>query len=813
MVTGQSKRQWCAIGVYEDEGLAQTARQWLSHGEHCLLEAAGCLRLHSRLVRFLCGLLAVWLTCNICLNTAAAQAAEPLHSETTAEHGLSDAEMAALAGKLTPEERMALLARLSDSQVRELMILQWEQAAVTPTGDDMSMTTRVLGNMQSRGQLIGENLRNTLAQVKNLPAVFPFAIEKLTEGRDKTQLLWIFLAMAMMLTVGIGAEWVFRRATKRVRQQLEQIDVGGFLARFGYLCLRILLDLLAIAVFALATAACFFFMYEGHGPTRDVLITYFAAVIIVRLSSLISRFLLAPAAPALRIIPLDDSNARYVHKCVVGFTVLASFGLLTSALLQILGLDQALHRLLLLMLGLVAVVTLATMIWYSRHGIADVIRGGPKHEAVAGQAQRLFAEIWHLLMIAYVIGIYVSVTIALLAGHNVSIAVWVGSFLIVLAVPLADVAIRHVLTSFFATGGAPQQGPTDAQNRYEPIIRRGLRIGLVLLAIITLARLWGIDMFFMAEGGMGATVTRTMLDIGLTLLIAYVGWGIAKVAIDRRLAPDEDAGAELESGSEVGQGVSRAKTLLPLCRRFLQITIVVIVTMIVLSSLGMNIGPLIAGAGVVGIAIGFGAQTLVRDIVSGMFFLIDDAFRLGEYVDIGSVKGRVEAIHVRSLVLRHHRGPLHTVPFGEIKHLTNYSRDWVIMKLEFRVTYDTDINKVKRIFKKIGAELLAHEDLGPLFIEPFKSQGVSAMEDSAMIVRAKFKAKPGGQFQIRKEAYARVQQAFRENGIKFAHRRVVVDLPPGIEPDTREGKAIADSGAAVAVAHPLDVPARGKGPA
>ena len=155
---------------------------------------------------------------------------------------------------------MALLARLSDSQVRELIILQWEQAAVAPTGDDMSMTAQVLLNMQSRGQLIGENLRNTLAQVKNLPAVFPFAIEKLTEGRDKTQLLRIFLAMAMMLTVGIGAEWVFRRATKRVRQQLEQIDVGGFLARLGYLCLRILLDLFAIAVFALATAACFFFM-------------------------------------------------------------------------------------------------------------------------------------------------------------------------------------------------------------------------------------------------------------------------------------------------------------------------------------------------------------------------------------------------------------------------------------------------------------------------------------------------------------------------------------------------------------------------
>jgi len=211
---------------------------------------------------------------------------------------------------------------------------------------------------------------------------------------------------------------------------------------------------------------------------------------------------------------------------------------------------------------------------------------------------------------------------------------------------------------------------------------------------------------------------------------------------------------------------------------------------------------LIAGAGVVGIAIGFGAQSLVRDIVSGMFFLMDDAFRLGEYVDIGDVKGTVEGITVRSLVLRHHRGPLHTVPFGEINHLTNYSRDWVIMKLAFRVSYDTDVNKVKKIFKKIGADLMAHEELGEYFIEPLKSQGVLAMEDSAMIVRAKFMAYPGKQFQIRKEVYARVQAAFKEAGIEFAHRRVMVDLPPGFDEQNARGKAVAEAAAAAIAAEP-----------
>ncbi len=212
------------------------------------------------------------------------------------------------------------------------------------------------------------------------------------------------------------------------------------------------------------------------------------------------------------------------------------------------------------------------------------------------------------------------------------------------------------------------------------------------------------------------------------------------------------------------------------------------------------IGPLLAGAGIIGIAVGFGAQTLVRDVVSGLFFLVDDAFRRGEYVDLGGIKGTVERINMRSMVLRHHLGPMHTVPYGEIQHLTNFSRDWVIMKLVFRVGYDTDVDKVKRIFKQIGRELLEHPELGKDFIEPFKSQGVKAMEESAMIVRGKFMARPGTQFQIRKELYNRVQKAFQDNGIEFAHRRVTVDLPSDMDLSPEKKKEIAEAAGAAALA-------------
>jgi small-conductance mechanosensitive channel len=177
-----------------------------------------------------------------------------------------------------------------------------------------------------------------------------------------------------------------------------------------------------------------------------------------------------------------------------------------------------------------------------------------------------------------------------------------------------------------------------------------------------------------------------------------------------------------------------------------------------------------------GIAVGFGAQTLIRDIFSGAFFLMDDAFRMGEYVETGSIKGTVEKISIRSFQLRHHLGKLHTIPFGEITQLTNYSRDWVMTKLPLRVTYDTDVEKVRKLIKKLGQRLLEDPEVGHTFMEPLKSQGVYKMEDSAMIIRVKFMTKPGEQFVVRKLVYASIRELFSEAGITFAHKEVTVRI-------------------------------------
>jgi len=223
---------------------------------------------------------------------------------------------------------------------------------------------------------------------------------------------------------------------------------------------------------------------------------------------------------------------------------------------------------------------------------------------------------------------------------------------------------------------------------------------------------------------------------------------------------------------------------------------VLAIVLIVLMEFGVNVGPLFAGAGIVGVAVGFGSQALVRDIFAGAFFLFDDAFRKGEYLDVGGVKGTVEKISVRSFQLRHHLGALHTIPFGELQVMTNYSRDWVIMKLPLRVTYDTDVEKVRKLIKKLGVELLDDPVIGDNFIQPLKSQGVIEMQDSAMIIRVKFMTKPGDQWLVRKKVYEEIRALFEREGIRFAHREVTVRLADGKVEDLNDEERKAVTAAA-----------------
>jgi small-conductance mechanosensitive channel len=269
---------------------------------------------------------------------------------------------------------------------------------------------------------------------------------------------------------------------------------------------------------------------------------------------------------------------------------------------------------------------------------------------------------------------------------------------------------------------------TTSRSLLNVLIVRGVRALVIAVAVWWLATVWRFSPAAAAQNEMLERLIAGILNAVIILLVADLLWNLAKVYISRKLdtaAPNDTESPELAARRQ------RLRTLLPIFRNSLAVLIIVVAALTILSGLGVQIGPLIAGAGIFGVAIGFGSQTLVKDVLSGVFYMLDDAFRVGEYIQSGSYMGTVESFSLRSVRLRHHRGPVFTVPFGDLGAVQNMSRDWVIDKFRIRVPFDTDVRLVKKLLKGIGAEMLTDPELAPQIIETVKMKGVEQFGISA----------------------------------------------------------------------------------
>jgi small-conductance mechanosensitive channel len=711
-------------------------------------------------------------------------------------------ENAAIPSGLNEDEIRDYLAKLPDERVRELLIAELAREAssrtAVPQHDDMFQRLQV--HMQ--------NLHRHLAivfdksgQLRDDPALL---WSQLSAG-GTTSLAQLFGSFVLAFFVAWLVEWLYWRAigtAGRRGREGRAVSVG---LQLGTLVLRGVIGLVGIVIFALTAVAAVLMIGAPLVPANPLFVALLRAVVSVRLVMLASQLVFAPRAPSLRLVPLSDVAAHGVYVRIMVVTAVLVLIRFTSVVIREYSLTAAADLVVLSEVALLIVV-LVSMIWQGRKPVAAMIRGSD--DGITGSTlQERLADSWHLLATVYVAGLLVWAVAYAYATGAVVFGAAVSSLVLVALIPFADMGLRRLVVHLFgseqsqvsdelgvlksigtsdgtdSTGGHVAVLPRQTDSPYEGVALRNLRILLAVLALTVFFNLWDIDPRELATALVGERVGGSVLDIALVLLIAYAVWGFVKTGVERYVRSREPVAGESQEGEGGAPGLTRLETLLPLIRKFMLVAISVVVVMVFLSELGVNIGPLIAGAGIVGIAIGFGAQTLVKDIVSGIFFLLDDAFRMGEYVEIGNTRGRVEKISIRSLQLRHHNGPVHTIPFGEITRLTNYSRDYVIMKFELRVPFETDIDKVRKLIKKVGQEMMEDPELAPLMLGPLKSQGVTHMDDSALIMRCKFTAIPGQQFMVRRAAFTRIQKAFADNDIHFAPRRVIVEATSSLTPE------------------------------
>ncbi|MGV1764251.1 mechanosensitive ion channel domain-containing protein [Rhizobium rhizogenes] len=654
-----------------------------------------------------------------------------------------------------PEKVRELIQLMNEPDVKQWLAAQVNTTSSTTAapasdpgmgGGQMSELSDTLGHTR-------RHLETVSGAVMTLPSEVMAASQKLEAEGEAAGRLRIGIQALVLFFLGLVAEWVVGRLinAKHTQRTKEAAGVETELqaARFQFMG-----GVVPAIVHGLATLIPLL-IFDWPPIIESFAIACVIAFVSMRLAISIGKLLMELIAMRRASDVLDEDGgvariaerrrvATYWYRRGALFVIYFSCGWAVMQAIVPLGFSNGARYLVGYTLGIGLFLIAVEAVW-SRPSQP----GKPGRTAISWLLTVYFAALWCLWVTGF------------------DGLLWVGIYTILLPRALS-VSSRAVEALHDAAGGVFGTGSLAAV-----FLDRGVRALIIAFAAFWLGRMLGVEADMMMrtpESGIDR-VARGILGGIVVLLAADLIWHLAKTYIDGKLM---QALPLVSDSEELRASRARLQTLLPIFRNILAVVIVIIAIMMVLSGLGIQIGPLIAGAGVVGVAVGFGAQTIVKDVISGMFYLWDDAFRVGEYIESGNHKGVVESFSLRSVKLRHQRGPLATVPFGSLGAVNNMNRDWAIDKIIVKVTYDTDLVKMKRIIKDIGQRLLDDEELAPNIIQTLKMKGVEQFGDFAIEIRLAFTAKPNELSAIRRSALAMIKQAFDENGIQFAFPTVQV---------------------------------------
>jgi moderate conductance mechanosensitive channel len=664
-------------------------------------------------------------------------------SATAAKSAKASAETA------SPAEIDALLSLLADAKVQAWLRQQHENQAAAPAPAKPSDESPQ-DMMSASVDAVREHLTEMADAIPGMPAEFANAADVFQERLGGRRPARILTLLAAFVGLGFGVEALFNRVTRRIRENLDRHPVDTVGDRVRLVSERAAFALGSVVAYAVGSIGPFLVM-RWPGLLRDIVLGYLIVFLAIRIAAVLGRFFLAPVNDRFRVCPMEAAAARYWYvrlKLVAGWLTL---GLVTRGLLGVFGFSPAAVNIVGSMFGLGLLAIIMEALWRRPFASSDEAGSEPTRESRRLSRIKVNA----LLTVAFV----------LLWGLRVAGMMYAFWLLLVIIVwPLADRLTRRAVQHLLRPPGTIEvAGPPTLTAVF---LERGLRAALVIGALALLAWGWGIDMESLA--GRETMVTRiahgALSAVAIALIADFI-WHVSKAAIDIKLAETGDLGLP---NTPDARRRARLRTLLPIFRNILFVVVVAAAGLMALAAMGVEIGPLIAALSVLGVAIGFGAQTFVRDIIAGMFYLLDDAFRIGEYIQSGNYKGTVEGFSIRSVRLRHQRGPVYTVPFSLLGAVQNMSRDWVIDKLTVGITYDSDIDLARKLIKQVGLELAEDPEFKPLILEPLKMQGVDAFGDYAVQIRMKMMTLPGENFVIRRQALARIKKAFDANGVKFA---------------------------------------------
>ena len=684
----------------------------------------------------------------------------------------------------SPDEIRQLVATLNDPAARAHLIgelnalleAEKQQAPATPA-TPADWVDRVIGQISDGMALLSDEAAATGQMAREWPHAIDWLAEHATDPDARRETLDLFGRLVIVLIGAAGAEWLISLLLTQPRRSLDLWGAHSAPGRWLLLLGRVVGTLLPILAF-IGAAYIILPLTAPDETTRLVVIAVINANVLARAILAAARRVLVPEAGGnssivrqRRLIRLDDASARHAYRWLRRLSWVGIYGFFLISAASLLGVPRSLRDLLLRVLGLILAIMLVSLILHYREPVRRRIAGSGGRDGRALDEWRLLrgrlAEIWHVLAACYVMGAFLVWALAIPNGFAfiASATLWTAVTLALLRVAYRLLRWLSQRTSRALTGD-PNATASRAQS-YLPLAHAALRVIFTLLAAAGILQAWGIDSWDWLNSPIGHRILTSGFSIAIILAVAVAFWEIATIMIARSLA----LGAAEDSPR---LRAARLRTLLPLLRNALSIVIVVLTTLVILSEIGIDIAPLLAGAGVVGLAIGFGAQTLVKDVITGLFFLFEDTVNVGDVVDVGGGRsGLVEGMSIRSIRLRDTDGSVHTVPFSAVPAIKNMTKDFSYYVIDAFVDYRSSLDRALELIRTVDEAIRADKKYGPMILTPAEILGVDRFADNAVVARARIKTLPARRWDVGREFNRRLKLAFDEAGIGM-----VAAVPP-----------------------------------
>ncbi|WP_316015907.1 mechanosensitive ion channel domain-containing protein [Roseobacter sp. HKCCA0434] len=612
-----------------------------------------------------------------------------------------------------------------------------------------SATTRIA---EDTGEAVG-NLATGLGRLPTILSRSAAAFDRDIMAQAVRELLFVVVVTyAVFLTLRFFGRRLDRRIGARAH------DRNALLL----LVFAVLASLKDIVVVLLAWAAGYGIVLAFSGQAGEVgeaQALYLNAFVVVEIAKIFVRMLLSPRQSELRLIRLPDRAARIVTRWLATCITILGYGLLLVVPMVNTTVSYLAGSALSSVISIGVVLSAIGMVLWYRRGVADWLT---PHPDTARALTRLLAALWWIPVMIYLLFL-LAIVATRPGGVLIPLLQATG---IIIGVVVVAMIVFHLMTGAIARGislpdSVRQRLPLLERrlNSFVPLVLKGLRILLIVVVAFVVADILGLVNFVGWVGSdVGGRVVGAAISVFLILIVAFALWLVFSSWVEFRLNPDFGK-----------QPTARETTLLTLLRNAATIALLVITLMIVLSEVGVNIGPLLASAGVLGLAIGFGAQKMVQDIITGVFIQFENAINVGDVVSVGGITGAVEKLTVRSVSLRDVHGVFHIIPFSSVDLVSNFMREFSFYVADMGIAYREDIGEAKQAMHDAFDELRATTEEGRDILGDLEWFGLNSFGDSAIVVRARIKTLPGKQWAVGRAYNLILKRLFDERSIEIPY--------------------------------------------